>query len=67
MLADERLQLTDQRGVTAGVQIPLHLLLEASQSEFLESGNLALSKLLVRELGKWPPAPEPQCFDEVSL
>ena len=60
MVLDKRLQLAHELGVASGVEVVLDPPLEASETQLLEAGDLALREALVRELGERRPAPEQQ-------
>ena len=62
MLADEPLQLGDQRAVPADGEVGLDALLQAHDSPLLEPGDLGLGKAVEHELRQRRPSPERQCF-----
>jgi hypothetical protein len=67
MLADERLDVADDRRVAARREVGLDPLLHARESELFESSDLGLSEWLVRELCERTPAPEPHRISERSV
>ena len=67
MLANESLELADERGVATFAEITFDPLLEAGKPKLLQAGDLALGERLVREIGKWPSPRESKRLDELSI
>ena len=64
VLSHERLELADQLGVAAELELGRDALLERAEAQLLEPGDLRLGERLVRELRECRPAPERQCLRE---
>ena len=58
MLADERLELADELGVAATLEIGVEPRLERDEPELLQPCDLGLRPALVREVGEGGAAPE---------
>ena len=58
VLGDECLQLADNLGVPAELELGLDPLLERAEPQLLEAGDLALRKGLVGQVAESGPAPE---------
>src|SRR5215211_1662250 len=58
MLCDERLQLADQLRVPSELELGVDSLLDYTQAQLLETGDLALGEGVVGEVGQGPAAPE---------
>ena len=64
MLADEHLELPDEIGVTAELEVRFEAALEGGETELLEAQDLCLSERLVGEIGERRSAPEPESVTE---
>ena len=64
MLADERLELADQRCVATQSKIDIDSLLLTSAAKLFEAGDLALREGLVEEVKKGRAAPERKSFTQ---
>ncbi len=64
MLANERLELRDEVGVSADRELRLGAFLEQCEVELLEARDLLLGERLVAELGERLAAPEGECLVE---
>ena len=58
VLADERLELPDEIGVTAELEVGFDSALEGGETELLEPEDLSLGERLACEIGQCRPAPE---------
>jgi hypothetical protein len=58
MVAHEPLELADDFGVAAAIEIRVDAFLEADRKQLLESSDLTLHRTLVREVRKRRSAPE---------
>src|SRR6266545_2993688 len=58
MRDDERFQLREDGGVPAECELGVDSLLEGAQPLLVETGDLGLSEVVVREVGQGLPAPE---------
>ena len=61
LLADERLELADERSVTAEGELGLDPPFEPDQPQLVEPADRRARKRLVREVGERRPAPESEC------
>jgi hypothetical protein len=57
VLGHERLELPDELGVTARLQVGVHTVLERGEPQALESGDLRSREVLVREVCERRPTP----------
>ena len=62
VLANERLDLSDDLGVAPESEVGLEPPLERLQAELFEARNLGLRERLVGEVGERRPAPEVETF-----
>ena len=62
VLANELLELADEAGGAAAVELGLHPLLDRRQAKLLEPCGLVLGKLLVRKVGERRSAPQLKRF-----
>ncbi len=65
VIADQRLQLTDQVPMTAKGEVSLNPVLDHTSSNLLQPGDLPLREPLLAHIGQGRTAPECQCLTKV--
>src|SRR6266516_690138 len=67
MLVDDRLQLTHELGVVAAGEVVLDPLLQASEAELFQAGDLGLREALVAKVGEGWASPEGKRLRELPF